>query len=591
MTQSELKAAVPARRERAGFGLFALLTVIAAVYLSTLAVNHTEAEDSLWYLRSISTGTLKDQFHPNHLLYNYANHIVYRGLQALGYRQGPETPVSVVNVAGALMILAFCWKLARAAGVPLFAGYAALLLTASAYGFWWYSVECETYILPIVFVFLTFGQILRIRREFANPFSYLLLGAFIALAILFHQQHVLLIPVVLGGYLAIFSTQRKKISGSRFLRGLFLFGLSCAALVGVLYLLVAVLVEEQRTLPSIMGWLKSGSEAGGYGYGLLAGFFKGIIGFSRAYIGGHYLFGFPAVTSLLERLIPNYELAEEIFLVRDLSPLLRAALLVLTAGGLACACLAAYRAWISSHFAHGNGTKNEELPQTAPRRKTRPHTALGAAFAPDADGGLSTRQLLLVLLLLYVAVYGLFNIWYLPESIEVWISLVPVTALLLALLAGGPLQKRFLRLLVSGAITCLFVVNLLGSVLPQHDHTHDFWYQFNGWLLGDCRPGDLVVSGSGYISDGYVAFYCNAKVLSTLDAGDSFQGQFDKTVAWYAPHRILIVSTVYQRPPQLTSQAHSITPAARQFFEEIRPRLTLLHSDAWQEVYLYKPAG
>jgi hypothetical protein len=430
---------------------------------------------------------------------------------------------------------------------------------AFSYGFWWYSVECETYIIPIPFILLALYQLLLVERDFLHWRRHLLLATFSAIAVLLHQQHVLLCVVVVLSYCWIYLRSGQVIGWPGFLRRLALYGATCSGIVLAGYLLGATVAGELSSLAEIKDWLFSNVSPGGYGYGLSLSSLKGLLGFARAFIGGHFLFSFPAISGLIQRLVPNYELKEEIFLVKDLS---KAEGLILVGLSVLLAMLAVLAAAML-------------IKQ-------------GLAGMRRSSGVISYPYVLFVLSA-YVAVYGLFNLWWVPESIEFWISVVPVSVLIFSLLVVPLAGQRWFRIGMVAFLVCLFTVNLAGSVLPQTDRKHDYWYTFNAWLIGNARRGDLVVSGSGYLSDGYVRFYSGAELLPTLEPGEDLARRFESFIARHQPNRIFFSSTVYSPPREFINRTYLDVDSSRGFFTEVRQNLKLVHEDPWQQVFLYDP--
>jgi hypothetical protein len=132
--------------------------LVAVVYVATRAVNHTEAEDALNYLTTISQSPFRDQFHPNHLLYNAVGFALFRGLQALGYPGSAELPVQLLNIVAGVAALLLTFRLSQRLRVGRRYGLLLTLGVAFSYGFWWYSVEVESYVIPIVFILLSLQQ-------------------------------------------------------------------------------------------------------------------------------------------------------------------------------------------------------------------------------------------------------------------------------------------------------------------------------------------------------------------------------------------------------------------------------------------------
>ncbi|MFH0809804.1 MAG: hypothetical protein V2A77_04975, partial [Pseudomonadota bacterium] len=307
----------------------ALVAVVGAIYLSTLSVNHTEAEDSLTYLTTIARGSLAEQFHPNHLLYSFSNHVMFAAWRAFGYTGNAGLPTAALNclagVGSLWLIFRLCLGLGRSPSTAAFC----CLGTAFSYGFWWYSVECETYILPLPFILLCFHRLLSVRWRVAETAPHVVLGLLSAGAILFHQQHILLGAVVLVAYLSLLAEGGDAARRRALLRGAGLYVATCFVVVFLSYLAVARLAEGLTGWRQTWTWILGHAAEHGEGWGP-SSLALALVGLGRAFIGGHYIFSFHPVAAFLQRLMPNFILREEVFLVRDFSLLKSGALAALS---------------------------------------------------------------------------------------------------------------------------------------------------------------------------------------------------------------------------------------------------------------------
>jgi hypothetical protein len=137
-------------------------------------------------------------------------------------------------------------------------------------------------------------------------------------------------------------------------------------------------------------------------------------------------------------------------------------------------------------------------------------------------------------------------------------------------------------------LLCLFLINLFGSVLPQTDREHDYWYKFNSWLIKNCKPGDLVVSCSDWVSDGYVKYYSGARVFSTIDSDQTLEKKFQEIISFYKPKKIYFTSTIYQPIEKYIDGNNFDNYYAGSFYSKSSKYLTLVHSDSYQKIFLYK---
>jgi hypothetical protein len=543
--------------------LLAAISVIALIYFSTLSVNHNEAEDSLFYLMDISRGTIAEQFHPNHLIYNFINYLFLHTWQLFGYEGSVELPVKIINILGSAGSLFLLYMMASHLKLNFILRYFLVFSVAFSCSYWWYSVECESYILPIVFVLLSFRQLMLIQTDFSKPTNHLLLGMFSAAAILLHQQHSLLGIVILIGYLLIYYLDRQKISWRKFLFRVSLYSLVCFFVVLCSYIAAAVFAKGLTTYDQIENFVmgRYGKMPTKLGYWSVASVILGIIGFGRTVIGGHYLFSFDAFTSFLQKMMPGFMLKEEMFLVRDFSMFKSMTLSVLTAVIIFLMLLFIFQI-----------VKPESL------RLIRSH-----------ENYSKRSRLFFMLFTAYLVIYSLFNIWWEPQNSEYWIAVVPVFFLMVAFCIDPLIYKPWIRTGTVTIMICLFAVNLFGSILPQTKHENDYWYVFNSWLIKNTNAEDIVVTGSAMVSDAYVRYYSGAEVLSIFPVPDNrpIEKKFQEVVDANRNGRILLSSTIHSPPEEYLNKLSLDNSDATMFFEKSREYLTLLHSDSWQKIYLY----
>ncbi len=540
--------------------LVIVLSVIAAVYFLTSSVNHNEAEDSLCYLYKISYGSLSDQFHPEHLLYNFINYKFFQLWQLFGYKGNAEFTVKFVNIIAALSALWLLYVIASKLNFPVLLRYLCIISVAFSYGFWWYSVECETYIIPIVFVLLCLHRLILIHKDFFKLANHLFLGAFNAIAILFHKQHILLVIIIFLGYILIFYENRRRITWNKFTVIITMYTAICGFMVLFSYLIVAIFIKGLFNFNQIAIWVLHldvvSSKLGWH----ISDLPKAIIGFCRIFIGGHYIFSFSIFSDLLQKIMPFFWLEEEIFLIKDFSIFRSVSLYVLS--------IVVFLLTIYIIF---QINKHRSLP-----------------LMRSSESDLSRLKFFIIIILSgYFVIYSLFNMFYVPQNIEMWISLSPIVFLALGLLTIPIIHKTRNRISMGIILICLFLINLFGSVLPQTDPEHDYWHKFNSWLIKNCNAGDLVVSGSGTISDRYVKYYSGAEVFSTLYSDQSLEKEFQEIIASHKTKKIYFSSTVLHPIKEFTGDNfdNSYTTS---FFSKSTKYLTLIHSDSYQKVFLYK---
>ncbi|GEM_PF-2373192 len=543
--------------------LIALIVMIGAVYSQTIAVNHSESEDSLLYICKISKGCIEEQFDKDHLLFNFTGFLFYRAWRALGYDRCVEYPIVTLNIIFSLFNLLILFSIATQLGFDFRLRLLALTAVAFSFGYWWYTVECDVYIVPVTFVLLCLRQLIYLCRTSFRMKTHVLLGVFSALAVLYHRQHVILVFVILTSYLVIYLYRRREITPWRLVKGGLAYAAVCAAIVIAAYSAVFYFIEGAAGDDQLIRWAASNRVLSAGRLDLRA-FLKAFLGVSRSIIGCHFLFSFPSVTVLLEKKLSNYLLCEEIFLVQNFKPWKSIFLLV-------CTLASAFLAFNVAVASIRSGV-------------------IGSVFSNRSYA--TIRRVFLPIFLVFLLVYSLFTIWWEPQNIEFWIPVIPVLVLFICtVLSHVPSGKRINTKLL---IICIlmFTVNLFGSVLPQTCRELDYWYNFNSWLIENCGEGDLVLSGSGQVSNSYVEYYSGAKTFcDTYQSERVLRSRLKQAVDSYEPERILVSSTFFSPIEQFFRRRSLRNRISEDFFRNLRDHLEIYHTDSFQTIYVLDDKG
>ena len=448
--------------------------VFSTLYLLTLAGSHADAEDSLHYLRNIRSGNASDLFHPHHLVYEWCGWAVYHAALGLGYSGGPELPVQAFNALTGALGIAVLWALLRrVAGRAAAASGCGLL--GFSYGYWWYSVEAEVYILSTLLLICS----LTVAYHAAMDPSWklcALLGGTQGFAVLAHQTNVLFAIVAAG---ALFIASRSLPLGDVIRCALAYAGAGIAIVVPSYVSAFAVL--RLRTLGDVYNWLTLYAQPGGGPQGSweLLNIPKAVFGFGRALVGGHFVFALEPSRKLLLENFPSMSLREEQFLVRNFPDWLILLLLALSAVVIV-ALLVPVLGWLRQ---------------------------------PKLDS--PQARVLAILCVAWFVPYALFFLWWEPENFEFWIAPMVPVAILFALLSSARVyrsRRRFLPASVMILLGALFVVNFLGSVWPQHSPKNDYWRVRTSWYEGHTSSSDLVLYGDRP-QGRYLKFYSQAKLI------------------------------------------------------------------------------
>ena len=133
------------------------------------------------------------------------------------------------------------------------------------------------------------------------------------------------------------------------------------------------------------------------------------------------------------------------------------------------------------------------------------------------------RPSLFTLGILWAAPYTLFNIYWAPEDIQFWSTILPPLALILsmALLHLGnhfaSFESAFRGLFVFGVIA-LFAFNLALAMLPNADLSTNESYAKAMCLKEHTEPTDLIITPGWDWAGSYVPYFAQRDVLSIVDS-------------------------------------------------------------------------
>ena len=361
----------------------------------------------------------------------YAHHLGYNYLQLAASHltplfHPPSSPIYILqylSMAAGLAGVYLLYRLLLRLGAG---GNRALLYSGCmmlAYGYWHYSQQADVHVISaamlIGFAYLFYGYLEHpsVRRAAG-------LGVLLGLTTFMHQISVLLLPAVA---LAAFIRARQ---GAIALRPVGAFAVPYF-LTGILpYPLIARYVVGTRTFTDFHWWLTSTSRWGGWGAWRMTTLPATAIGLTRTLVGSHYLLALGPFTKLAHWVFPIASLQDEMAVAQWGPPWLRMVLLAIEVVIL----VLTLRALVGGV------------------RRLRGFVQAKPAFA--------------AFLVAWLAVMGVFFVWWAPERVDFWIAWLPA---LIAVLAypGERRSCRVGRLAVIAFLAGLFAVNFFGSIYPQ----------------------------------------------------------------------------------------------------------------------------
>ena len=372
----------------------------------------------------------------------------------------PLNPLYIMTWISMLTALSGAWLLyaaLRRLGTPQQRSLLVTALLLFSYSYWHFALQGEPHLPSTLFLVAYLSLSWRYLRQ---P-SFLLAAATAAAlgaATLLHQTCILMAPAFLVA--AATSAARGAQPRSLWLRHSATF-LACYFLTAVVpYLAIGAFVRGLHTERGWREWIIGIGYWGIWGNWSVTSLPAALVGFTRSFIGSHYLLGIDGVVRMAHRLFPYASWQDELLLAGQVADWLRHLLLLIQTVLLGATALAMVRLL----------------------RRLR---ALWQRFPAE-----------FTFLITWMLIYGTFATWWAPERAEFWIAMmVPMLALLGMSAETAPpsaATRRGRHLLPAAFVVGLIVVNLLGSIRPQS----------RAWLEPDTQAMvavDAVVSSDDVI--------------------------------------------------------------------------------------------
>lgn len=266
------------------------------------AITH----DSIYYLDALLERPF--ELFPHHLLFLPFVSILSNIIMSLGVNS-KAVAASIVNLlAGSITLFIIYNILIKNFRFDRIAARITVLFCAFSYGFWFYNLNIETYILPLPFLFTS---IYFLTRNQQTNLSLLVAAVFGGIAVLFHQLHGLY-GVVVVIFLLLQNNQGKI---RKLLVFVFVFNL-----IWIAGYIIAILAIGLKTLEEIFHWfflyhftMNAWSKVS------LVLFIAPFIGLVRSFVSIQGLFINNKLATKLFQLFPDNSLFDDAFLVRNLS--------------------------------------------------------------------------------------------------------------------------------------------------------------------------------------------------------------------------------------------------------------------------------
>jgi|GEM_PF-479497 len=228
--------------------------------------QYWSSTDPIMFAEAIGSGNWKELLNnPNHLFYNLIGRMVFVMAQRFGIRVSVMALLQWLNAIWGAMGIALFWSVCRAlVGPKLSAARATLFawLLAFSYGYWFFSIENEVYVPPIVLALSVFRCLLWLTKtQRASGLRWAWgLGLWTALMIGFYQSYGVWGALICLWAFATVSPQRRLVWLAWYCG---VTAVATAAIFGIAGWLTVP--PDQRSFANIFVWSLGYLHFGGWG--------------------------------------------------------------------------------------------------------------------------------------------------------------------------------------------------------------------------------------------------------------------------------------------------------------------------------------
>lgn len=423
-----------------------------------ISISH----DSIGYIAALIEGDV--WFHPHHLLFHKTAYAWYKLTLLIFPNISPSTAIASLNTffgAGSLTVIyTILRRIYKCSAV--YSGLFTTVVGLSS-GFLFYSMCVEVYLIPLFFMLITIYLILKNNFNTKNIY---LIAIFAALAVLYHQVHVLF---GCGVFITLLIKKFKmqQISSKSLVR----FAVTYISLIGIPYLLVVFYFLGFTKVTDITYWLTYYNHVDNYWNQFNSKFLiKPIIGFSRSLISPEVFFTIPEIRSLIQNMFSANNLADEVYLVRNLSSNLWLVLITLIT-------------FLFSYFIFIYNTVKCFLQN----KKT------------------FVSELLVIIIVLFIYICFFMN-WE-PRNPEFWIPQTTFIWLIIGISLKKYSNYRFFKICITALLSCFLFFNMYFLILPAQDKNNDFNIYHTNNLINELEPNTAIFLINKWIVGDYLKIH------------------------------------------------------------------------------------
>lgn len=430
-----------------------------------LSITH----DSIYYLDALIDRPF--ELFPHHLLFipvtsQLSNFFILIGIKS------KLVAASLVNSLAGSIILILIYKIVRNNfKFEVRSSRITISLCAFSFGFWFYNLNIETYLLPLVFVL---GSIYLLTLNDFSLSKIILAAILGGISVLFHQQHGLFGLAVV--FFLLFDGYKKNLK--KILVFAFVFNLTW--LFGYI---IAIILLGFKSLDEIFHWfflyhytMNAWSQFG------LSFFIAPIIGIIRSVISIQGVFINDALSQKIFQLFRDNNLADDAYLVRNLNEVYLFIYIFLIAVIFSLLSVVVIKNIKSLPILH---LKNKRI----------------------------------ILLYLLLAVYSAFFIFWVPSNLEFWIPQSLFFGVILGYLINNKITDRRIYFQATIVVILLFILNFRFTILLTSDRDNDYYYSEVIGAKNKLPANSMIIYDNEWLVSKYYKLYApELSFISYYDA-------------------------------------------------------------------------
>lgn len=469
------------------YAIYGFLILIGFIYYIYKPDFLIEAEDARGYALAVMGQVDNWTPNPHHLLFEYIHMTVLKVVTFFGYKGDVYSLMQLTTILFSLGSLGVIFNTACILKFSKLYTYLTLILTAFAFGYWTYSSEADTYLIPFFFAVLNLPFFHKYYMGFQRPLMMVFMGLTSAFATVITQQYILLLPIISCTVIFTWLAKEGRSSFRKMFIDVFIFGFVATTVIISTYAYVCFVILDHNNITEAIAWIRGltsdglWTEFSWWKSPVMAG-----LGISRSIWGLNYLLANSHIIHLVSPLLPGSSLVEEHYAA------------VQTTNAI-------------EFFIYFLFTLVGSISIIFIGFKLVKEAILGTYTDSSSDRNIHLP--FLIFSCIYLGVFFLFAFLWEPENIEFLLHMIPIFWLVVFYFISRLQAQKGVKIAAIALAATVFCVNFFGSIKPYADDKNDYWNYANYNILQTATTNDLIVVECGAHCTRHIKFKSDAQVI------------------------------------------------------------------------------